>query len=126
MGPGSTGTVGRHAEQLALDYLLDQNLRPVARNFHSRGGEIDLVMLDQGCLTFVEVRYRASASFAPAGHTVDYHKQRKIIRTAAMFVARNDRFRLHVMRFDVIAIEGVEDLSINWIKDAFRPNNSTL
>jgi putative endonuclease len=121
-----TGTVGRLAEQLAFDYLVDQSLLPVARNFHSRGGEIDLIMLDNDCLTFVEVRYRASAAFVPASHTVDQHKQRKIIRTAAMYVARNRRFSMKTMRFDVIAIEGCENPAIQWIKDAFRPNNSTL
>jgi putative endonuclease len=122
----STGIVGRHAEQLAFEYLVDQSLLPVARNFHSRGGEIDLIMLDDDCLTFIEVRYRISAKFAPASHTVDRHKQRKIIRTAAMYVARNQRLSTKTMRFDVVAIEGGNDPTIQWIKDAFRPNNSTL
>jgi putative endonuclease len=126
VGSRSTGAVGRQAEQLAFDYLVDQNFRPVARNFHSRGGEIDLIMLDGDCLTFIEVRYRASASFTPASHTVDHRKQRKIIRTAAMFVARNHRFSTYTMRFDVVAVEGFENQTVHWIKDAFRPNNSTL
>jgi putative endonuclease len=122
----TTGAVGRQAEQLAFEFLLGHKLRPVARNFHSRGGEIDLIMLDDDCLTFIEVRYRASAVFASASHTVDYHKQRKIIRTAALFIARNSRFSAYTMRFDVIAIEGPDGETIEWIKDAFRPNNSTL
>lgn len=126
MGYRTTGTVGRQAEQLAYNFLVDRDLRPVARNFHSRGGEIDLIMLDGDCLAFVEVRYRASAAFAHASHTVDIHKQRKLIRTAAMFIARNNRFATCTMRFDVVAIEGSSGESIDWIKDAFRPNNSTL
>ena len=126
MGSASTGAVGRHAEQLAFDFLLGQKLRPVTRNFQRRGGEIDLIMLDEECLTFIEVRYRASASFTPASLTVDRHKQRKIIRTAALFVARNRRFSTHTIRFDVVGIEGCENVMIDWIKDAFRPNNSTL
>jgi putative endonuclease len=126
VGFRNTGTVGRHAEQLAFDFLVGHNLCPVARNFHSRGGEIDLIMLDGDCLTFIEVRYRASTVFTPASHTVDSHKQRKIIRTAAMFIARNRQLSKHTMRFDVIAIEGRESTAIDWIKDAFRPNNSTL
>lgn len=83
-------------------------------------------MLDEACLTFIEVRYRATTAFSPASHTVDRHKQRKLIRTAALFLARNRRFSMHTMRFDVVAIEGIEDHAIEWIKDAFRPNNSTL
>jgi len=126
VGQASTGIVGRQAEALALDYLVERSLSPVARNFHCRGGEIDLIMLDNDCLTFVEVRYRASTSFTSASHTVDNHKQRKIVRTAAMFVARNHRFATYTMRFDVVAIEGVVDPAIHWVRDAFRPNNSTL
>ena len=126
MGYPNTGAVGRQAEQLAFDYLSEQKLSSVARNFHCRGGEIDLIMLDGDCLTFVEVRYRASSSFTPASHTVDRHKQRKIVQTAAMFVARNGRYSSCTMRFDVLAIEGTDTLTIHWIKDAFRPNNSTL
>ena len=126
MGRRTTGAVGRQAEQLAFEFLLEHKLRPVARNFHCRGGEIDLIMLDDDCLTFVEVRYRASAAFAAASHTVDCHKQRKIIRAAAMFIARNSRFSNYIMRFDVVAIEGADGETIEWIKDAFRPINSTL
>ena len=99
---------------------------PVARNFYCRGGEIDLIMLDEDCLVFIEVRFRSTSKFARACDTVDARKQRKIIRTAAMFVARNHRFGNAVMRFDVVAAEGPEEAIIDWIKDAFRPNNSTL
>jgi len=101
-------------------------LQPIARNFRQRGGEIDLIMLDGACLIFVEVRYRATNEFSRASHTVDLHKQRKLIRTAALFIARNGRFAMHEMRFDVVAIEGFEAESLEWIKDAFRPGNSTL
>ena len=83
-------------------------------------------MLDGNCLAFVEVRYRASTTFSAASHTVDHRKQQKLIRTAAMFVARNKRFGAATMRFDVVAIEGPDGDSVDWIKDAFRPNNSTL
>lgn len=82
-------------------------------------------MLDDDCLAFIEVRYRASAVFSSASDTVDSHKQRKIIRTAALFVARNRRYATHTMRFDVVAIEGIENLTLQHIADAFRPNHST-
>jgi len=124
MGRGTTGTLGDHAEQHALRFLVDQGLRPVARNFRTRGGEIDLIMLDQQCLVFVEVRYRQSTSFTEPGLTVDHHKQRKIIRTAALFGARNRALANHVMRFDVVAVEGSNPPTTKWIRDAFRPESS--
>ncbi len=83
-------------------------------------------MLDGECLSFIEVRFRASTRFAEASHTVNKPKQRKIIRTAALFVARNRRFAMSTMRFDVVAVVGNEDSHIEWIADAFRPGDSTL
>lgn len=80
-------------------------------------------MQDTECLVFVEVRYRSSNDFVPARLTVDVHKQRKLIRTAALFLARRARFANSVVRFDVVAIEGD---SIEWIRDAFRPGDSSL
>jgi putative endonuclease len=119
----STRAVGSAAEELACRYLVDRGLRPVERNFHCRLGEIDLVVLDSRCLVFVEVRYRHSDRFVAAGLTVDRHKQRKLIRTAALYLAKRPRFAHHTVRFDVVAIEGE---TVNWIRDAFRPADSTL
>ena len=126
MGRGPTGALGDQAEQQAFRYLIDRGLRPVARNFRSRGGEIDLIMLDGECLTFVEVRCRRSTYFTAPGLTVDHRKQRKIIRTAALFGARHRAYANCVMRFDVVAVEGEDPPTIKWIQDAFRPNDSTL
>ena len=127
MGRGTaqrSGTLGRQAENTAFQYLLDQGLRPVARNFRRRGGEIDIIMLDGDVLVFIEVRYRRSAAFAAPGLTVDLRKQRKLIRTAALFVAAQRRLATREMRFDVIAIE--ESRPVLWIRDAFRPDDSAL
>ena len=126
MGRGTTGALGDRAEQLAHEFLLDQGLRPVARNFRSRGGEIDLIMQDRDCLAFIEVRCRRSTAFVTPGHTVDTRKQRKIVRTAAMFLSRERRFANVRVRFDVIAIEGRSIDSVTWIRDAFRPDDPAL
>jgi len=126
MGNRDTGVVGRRAESLAFEYLRDHGLTPVARNFRSRGGEIDLIMLDGDCLTFIEVRSRRSSQFASPSATVDARKQRKLIGTAAMFVARHGRFANYTMRFDVVSIEGTAPRGIRWICDAFRPDDSAL
>ncbi len=125
MGSRHRGVLGRHAEQQAFRFLIARGLRPVARNFRSRAGEIDLVMLDGHCLTFVEVRCRSSSAFTAPWLTVDSRKQKKLVRTAALFAARHSHYADYVMRFDVVAIEGRNADSIHWIRDAFRPDNVT-
>lgn len=126
MERGDRRTLGARAEQLAFRYLIGQGLRPVARNFQCRGGEIDLIMMDGRCLTFIEVRFRRSSAFTAPGPTVDRRKQSKLVRTAAMFAARNPRFAHATMRFDVVAVEGNRDVAIRWYRDAFRPHDSAL
>ena len=126
MGRPGTGTLGARAEQAAFSYLIDRGLRPVARNFGSRGGEIDLIMLDADCLVFIEVRCRRSTAFTEPANTVDRHKQRRIIRTAALFNTRNRRYAAHTMRFDVVAVEATRPPVVHWIRDAFRPDDSTF
>ena len=82
-------------------------------------------MLDGQCLAFVEVRYRSTSTFTSPALTVDRHKQSKLIRTAALFAARHRHYANHVMRFDVVAIEGDRGDNISWIRDAFRPGDVT-
>jgi Holliday junction resolvase-like predicted endonuclease len=49
-------------------------------------------------------------------------KQRKIIRAARYVLQTSQHLRHRLMRFDVIAIDGLPQGShgIAWIKDAFR------
>ena len=54
---------GKQAELSALEYLEKSGLIEVVRNFRSRTGQIDLIMLDRAALVFIEVRSRHSNSF---------------------------------------------------------------
>jgi putative endonuclease len=125
---GSAGTVGQTAEQFAKRFLVDRGLDFVAGNYRCRHGEIDLVMRDGACLVFVEVRYRSGRRITSAGFTVDRHKQRKLIRTAARFLASRRRYYNAVTRFDVVGIDREPDGSqhVQWIRDAFRPQDAAF
>ncbi len=108
---------------MAFEHLQTQGLQPISRNFRTRRGEIDLIMLDDSCLVFVEVRYRTESSFVRAVQTVNTRKQRKLASTAAMFLSKNPRLANRVCRFDVLGIDrdANGDVHIEWMKDAFRP-----
>ena len=106
--------------------MLSNGLQPVTRNFRSRGGEIDLIMLHGNCLAFVEVRYRRSVRFWSPAATVDQLKQQKIVRTAAQYLATEPRYARHATRFDVVSITGSDGANIEWLQDAFRPSDSTF
>ena len=124
----STRAVGAAAEQVACDFLNNRGLKTIARNFRCRLGEIDLIMRHRDCLVFVEVRYRGGRRIATAGITVDGHKQRKLIRTAALFLAGRTRSANSTVRFDVVAIDVDQSgrRTIEWIRVAFRPGDASL
>ena len=117
------GQRGRLAEQQAHRFLKDKGLKPVAKNFRCRFGEVDLIMQDDNCLVFAEVRYRSGSRFESAACSVDRHKQRKLIQTAASFLSQHAEFRNHSVRFDVLAFDkpAEQQCELQWIRDAFRP-----
>lgn len=115
---------GAAVEQAALQYLLEAGLREVARNVHARSGELDLVMQDGDGLVFVEVRYRASAQFGGGAESVDWSKQRRLVRAAELFLLRNKRWAEVPCRFDIVDATGDPDApTLNWIRDAFRADD---
>ncbi|MDT8439536.1 MAG: YraN family protein [Wenzhouxiangellaceae bacterium] len=112
-------STGDRAERRAERFLTDQGLSVVARNWHCRQGEIDLVMRDGDMLVFVEVRLRSARGFGSGVESVDYFKQRKLAQTASLYLARNPRWADAPCRFDVIGVDGETD-AIEWIDNAFE------
>lgn len=128
MAQPGTRTLGARAERLALRFLEKRGLKPVASNFSCRLGEIDIIMTDGHCLVIAEVRYRGHGRRFPAALSVDARKRHKLVRSAAVFVSGQPRFRDHGIRFDVVAVEvdAAGDERIEWIRDAFRPGDNDL
>ena len=87
--------LGKLGEAYAAAYLEQSGYRLVAANFtlpvgrNLRGAvvnaEIDLVAYDGSTLCFVEVKTRASDSFAPPQVNVDRRKRRQISRAARAY-----------------------------------------
>ena len=123
MAEPTTVAIGGHWEHLALEHLSSSGLTLLSKNFRCRMGEIDLVMQDQDCLVFVEVRYRKANRFASAAGSVDSHKQRKLARAAAAYLGQHPQFCDHAIRFDVVAFDAASDdqCTLQWLQDAFRP-----
>lgn len=49
---------GKSYEQKAAAYLQEQGVSLITVNYRCRQGEIDIVGIHEGCLVFVEVKYR--------------------------------------------------------------------
>ncbi len=111
---------GLWAEQLALQHLCDRGLRPHSRNYRWRGGEIDLIMLADETVVFVEVRYRSRLEYGDGAQSVTGYKRRRIANTARYFLQQHPRLLDRPCRFDVVSISGhSEKHAVQWIPNAF-------
>jgi putative endonuclease len=113
---------GLNCETLAVRHLQLAGVEVLARNLRCRTGELDIVAREHQMLLIVEVRQRTKGNFGGALESVDWRKQRKIIRATRYFLQAHREWRKHPLRFDVIAVEGTPDGAhhINWVRDAFR------
>jgi putative endonuclease len=114
---------GNVAEKKGCRYLKSLGYKILARNFHSRSGEIDLIAYDREHkeIVFVEVRYRREG-FDSALESINRIKELRIIRTAEYWLMLNKKYSDWFTRFDVLLL--TRDQANKWqvrhIADAFR------
>lgn len=117
----STRQRGDNVELFAENHLKKQGLTLVEKNFNSRFGEIDLIMLDNSTLVFVEVRFRANTSYGSGAETVNFRKQQKIIKTAQLYLQANKKMQQRDCRFDVVSVTlAAQEPLIEWHQNAFQ------
>ncbi len=113
---------GRRAEEHACRYLQQQGLKLVTRNYHSRYGEIDLIMRDGAELVFVEVRYRNQDYYGGALGSITPVKQQRLLVTAEHYIQSHSLKGVSSMRFDVVALskQEADELQVEWLRNAIQ------
>ena len=111
---------GHAYEKVAEQFLINKGLAIKTRNYHTKKGEIDLIMQDGSTIVFIEVRFRKMSFYGTPEETITKSKQSKIIFCAKHYLAKFKLWNLDA-RFDVITIKPSQTnkLEINWIKSAF-------
>ncbi len=98
--------VGSRYEEQAAAYLESRGYTILARNYHTRFGELDLVAQSpEGTIAAVEVKYRKSTAFGDPAEAVGPQKQRRMGLSFAAYLMRA-QIRDRDLRFDVIAVYG--------------------
>ena len=111
---------GRYGESLALSYLQNKGYIHIQSNFHTRFGEIDLIMSCtgdpacpplEGCrptLIFIEVKYKSPSSPGIPEQMISRKKINQILRTAQSFLSQNPQLAKDFpsYRIDAICIVG--------------------
>ncbi len=107
---------GAAQEARVADWMKRQGYRILTRNFRCRLGEIDLIAEKDGCIVFVEVKYRSTDRCGVPQEAVDFRKQRRISNAASYYLYTCHYPPDMPCRFDVAAVSGGE---IRLIENAF-------
>ena len=81
---------GRIGEDAVCSFLEQRGHEIIARNYHRRCGEIDIISKCGGFVVFTEVKSRKRGSMISGLEAVNLRKQVKIIRTADLWLSDND------------------------------------
>lgn len=110
---------GNWGEDAAARHARAHGAQVLARNFRTKVGELDLVLLHEGVIAFGEVKARTDLRHGGGLEAVTPRKQRRIARTAMLFLIRQgydpDAVRC---RFDVFDVR--PGPQVTWVQDAFQ------
>lgn len=121
--PSRRRSFGNKQESLAADYLSQHGLTLLERNYYTRLGEIDLIMLDGDTLVFVEVRSRTNADFIDPVTSINARKQQRMQRAAQVYLKHHKLTNKVKARIDVLGLlhNTHGSTQFNWIKNALGP-----
>ena len=109
----------RWAEDLVASFYQRNGFEIVARNWHCREGELDIVATshsDTGLtIVVIEVKARATNNFGTPFESVTLAKQKKLRITTTKFLAANPQLHGEI-KFDVAAVLGTK---IEVLQNAF-------
>ena len=110
---------GNKGEDLACKFLEKNGYKIIERNYRNRTGEIDIIARDKDDMVFIEIKTKLSKDFAQPELSVNPSKQKKIVKTALVYLMEKNINKTGC-RFDVVGITGEKgNTKIELIKNAF-------
>jgi len=97
--------LGDLGEELVADLLQAQGWEILARRWHCRWGELDLVATDRTWVIFIEVKTRSDRNWDLNGAlAITTKKQLKLYQTALEFLGQHPELATLACRFDVALV----------------------
>ena len=87
-------------------FLQRQGLVLLVTNYRNQTGKIDLIMIDEQKMVFVDGEHRHANRFGRPKESVGMAKHAKVRRTAASNLQWSNRSQSWSCRFDIVAIKG--------------------
>lgn len=88
---------------MAEKYLIQKDYYILAKNYHSRFGEIDIIASDNGSIVFIEVKTRTQNQFGTPLDAITKRKLWKMVKTSQFYLSQKN---MHdkPYRYDAIEI----------------------
>lgn len=111
--------IGILGENLACNYLIQNNYKILERNFYCHQGEIDIIAKDLSTneLIFVEVKSRSNLKYGFPSEAVNRNKKKHIYSVAKYYIYKNNITNTPI-RLDIIEVFLKQNGKINHIKQA--------
>ena len=97
----SSGKIG---EEYVKSLLQEKGYFVLDTNYHSRFGEIDIIVKDSKYIIFVEVKTRDVNRMGEPLEAVTKAKQKKIVQTALLYLQEHVQWQNLQPRFDVAGL----------------------
>lgn len=104
MSPTDRSKLGTAGEGHARRLLEANGYRFLDANWHCPDGELDLVLIDDAELVFVEVKTRRGEGFGSAEESVTPAKGRKLMAAAGWYLQAHPELGDPIWRVDLVAI----------------------
>ena len=111
---------GLAGEELAVSYLKQRGYRILERRFRTTRGEIDIIVVKDNIISFVEVKTGSKGRFGGPTDWIPFSKKRRIALAAAEYLQRHPQNKL-MPRFDAVLISNGK---IRHIENAFITETS--
>jgi putative endonuclease len=95
-------TLGNLGEDLAEKYLIENGYKIITQNYRNKIGEIDIIAYEKKVLVFIEVKTRVSTYSGFPYESVNYKKQKKIIKVAQRYI--QEKNHSGKWRVDVVSV----------------------
>ncbi len=95
---------GKASENIAEAWLKEKGWTLLARNWRSVKGEVDLIVIKDGLIAFVEVKTVDAYGLESLEQSISPIKRRRILETAKLFMLAHREFNKERIRFDVAAV----------------------
>lgn len=112
--------IGAMGEDIAKNYLIENEFTILEQNYRNKIGEIDLIAKKDNEIVFVEVKSRNNLNYGYPSEAVNMKKQYKILNTSKVYISSN-KLNNSRLRYDVIEVY-LKNNNINHIENAFWSN----